>query len=349
MTRGTPSIRRIHAKNYIQQEADLRLKEVVQPYQQQGLNALGVDSYEVLLYLKKMTTTACTCKEIQTTVPDIGDSETPVVRVGINQTQEISINWKRPLFGEHQDADSAQDADELEDYEFDDGVIPHSNQLMESTADCGICYRTGFVPSHELYGKHRVVLTTHNVVGTASYTIDRGRAPHVFERLHRDGYIEFELAVPKYFKSVSYSIRNNTQITDSVPYLPAGPLSLQFLKLSGGQKAIIRVNAEEFTHVVFTFDLGTDPVYANIAQLSRATDWTMFSTIGNLNVILPMTIPEMTNGSIIVVPKVGLVLTTTDTTYLRTADGSNLDWSINTRVAQPQESTTRIAKSIGLP
>ena len=349
MARGTPSIQRVHARNYIQKEADLRLKEVTRPYQQQGLNALGVDAYEVFLFLKKMSSTACTCREVQTVVQDVAAAPTTIVRTGISETNEIDIDWKRPLFGEHQDATAEQDDDHLSDYEFDDDEpVTHQRQLIESSADCGICYRTGFVPGLEQYGKRRIVLTTHDLVDVHSYTINRGLAPHVFERLHPSGYVEFEFTAPKYFKSVSYSIRDNTQLTDSTPYLQSGPLDAEYLRMSGGNKIRVRVNAESFTHLVFTFDLGTDPIYANIAQLSRATDWTLFSTIGNLNVILPMTIPELTNGSIIVVPKVGLTLTVTDTTYLRTAEVKNLDWSVNTRVCQPQESTTRIAKEFKL-
>lgn len=346
MARGLPDIRRVHARNYIPKEADLRLKEVTEPYQKQGLNALGVDSYEVALFIKRMATQQCSCRTIQTT-SDLGDM--PIAEIQhatIASTNEITMDWKRPLFGEPNEAHFEEvDGDNIDDYGFDDAEpVPNANQLIESTPDCGICYRSGFVPGFEQYGKNRVVFTTHNVVDVHGYTIDRSVGPHVFERLHQNAWVEFELAVPRYFKSVAYSIRNNTDILDSSLFLASGGLTFASLQNARGTKLRIRVNPELFTHIVVVFDLGTDPVLANIAQITKATDWTMFNTIGNLNVILPMTIPEVSTGSIIAVPKHGIVLIVTDTPFLRTADGRNLDWSVNTRVAQPQESSMKINK-----
>lgn len=342
--KGIPQIRRVHAKNYISEEADRRLKEVVVPYQRQGLNALGVDNHEVLVFLKTMSTQVCTCKEVQTE-SELGDAPATVQRSGIAESHEITINWNRPLFGEPNEARVEEDdGTDLNDYEFDDAPTPHTQQLIESSTDCGVCYRTGFLPGFELYGKHRIVLTTHDIRAQSLYTVDRSAAPHVFQRLHQDGFVEFEIRVPKYFKSVGFSIRNNVQILDNVLFTEMGICDLAYLKSMAGKKIKVRVSAQHFTHVVIVFDLGTDPIYANIAQLSKASDWTQFNTIGNLNVILPMTINEVQPGTIIVVPKFGLALRVTDVTFLRTANGSNLDWSVNTRVSQPQEPTLKMHK-----
>ena len=350
MARGLPSIRRVNAKNFIQVEADHRLKEVIAPYQRQGLNALGVDAYDVLLFIKKPSTLACTCREVQMT-SDIGDAKFVPPKSGISETHEISIDWRRPLFGEPHEArdESGDDGTELSDYDFEDDDEPvRSNQLIESNADCGICYRSGFVPGLVQYGKHRVVLTTHDVVGNNGCTIDRTAAPHTFDRLTATGYVEFGVQVPKYFNSVRYSVRNNIDMVDAELSTEDGLLSTAWLKSHAGQQVRIRVSTETFTHLVLTFDLGVDTVRANIAQLNKQSDWTLFNTIGNLNVILPMTIPELTTGSVIVVPKVGLALIITDITYLRPEDGRNLDWSVNTRVCQPQEPALKIHKDLPL-
>lgn len=350
ISKGMPKIRRVHARNYIRDEADKRLKEVTEPYRQQGLNALGVDSYEVLLFLKKMSPSVCTCREIQTET-DLGDLPVAnITKSGISETQEITIDWRKPLFGETADGHHEDEADDLSQYDFaDDEPAASANQILESSANCGICYRTGFVPGFELYGKHRVVLTTKDLVNVSSYTIDRSVGPHPFERLHREGFVEFELQVPRYFKAAGYSVRNNLEIlSDETVYAGDQPLTKGLLQQYAGKVLVVRVRAELFTHLVFVFDLGTEPVRANIAQMSKTTDWTMFNTIGNLNIILPMTIPEVTTGSIIIVPKTGLAVTVTDAQYLRTADKSNLDWSVNTRVLQPQEATGKMHKLLQL-
>ncbi len=343
MRRGLPSIKRVHARNFIQEEADARMQEVVVPYQQQGLNALGVDHHEVFLYLNKASTRMCTCREVQSQT-DIGSASPIVSKPGISETQEITFNWNRPLFGEPHEAGTYEEDVQPDDYAFDETPEPHVNQLLESSPDCAICYRLGYLPGFTQYGKHRIVLTTYDVVDQYSVTIDRTAAPHVFERLHPNGWIEFEVTIPKYFKSAYYSVRNNGVQLDNQPFTQAGAFDLAFLKQNAGKKTRLRVNAEEFTHVVLVFDLGNEPIYANIAQMSKQTDWTLFNTIGNLNVILPMTIPEIPNGSSIVVPRIGIALIVTDVTYLRIASGQNLDWSVNTRVCQPQESMLKIAK-----
>ena len=352
MSRGLPSIRRVNARNFIQEEANDRLKETITPYQRQGLNALGVDSYDILLYIKKPSTQSCTCREVQMT-SNLGEALGPPVKSGISETQEISIDWRRPLFGEPHEArdESGDDGTELGDYDFDDAEPARVNQVFESSRDCGICYRTGYVPGFVQYGKQRIVLTTHDVVANQGCTIDRNAAPHTFDRLTSSGHVEFSIVVPKYFNTVRCSVRNNIDVVDDADILndSGAPITVSWLKSVAGTQATIRISAETFTHVVFTFDLGTDSVKANIAQLTKQTDWTLFNTIGNLNVILPMTIPELTTGSIIVVPKVGIALMITDITYLRPEDGRNLDWSVNTRVCQPQEPALRIHKDFPIP
>lgn len=349
MSRGLPNIRRTHARNYIPVEADLRLKEVTQPYQNQGLNALGVDCYEVLLYLKQMSSRQCTCRAIQVE-SELGSMPiTDIQHTDIGGAHEITMDWKRPLFGEpHEARFEETDGDNIDDYGFDDAEPePMAAQLIESTPDCGICFRSGFVPGFVQYGKHRTVFTTHDVVDVVGYTVDRSAGPHVFEKLHANACVGFDLHVPKYFKHVSISIRNNKTILDDVLFLDQA-LTHADLLANRGKTLRVLVRADYFTHVVVVFDLGTEPVYANIAQITKATDWTLFNTIGNLNVVLPMTIPELPTGSIIAVPKHGVVLTVTDTPFLRTADGRNLDWSVNTRVVQPQETTMKIHKSVRL-
>jgi hypothetical protein len=348
MARGLPSIRRVNARNYIQEEADQRLREVIAPYQKQGLNALGVDSYDVLLFLKKASTVACTCRETQMT-SDLGQAKDVPTSDGIAATHEISIDWRRPLFGEpHEARFEEEDGTGMDDYEFDESPTPHANNIFESSPDCGICYRSGYVPGFVQYGKQRIVLTTHDVVGYNGSTIDRNSFPHAFDRLASNGWVEFEFVVPKYFKTARYSVRNNLQQVEADITTDVGALDLAFLRANNGKAVRIKVSTDCFTHLVFTFDMGSEVISANIAQMSKQTDWTMFNTIGNLNVILPMTIPEVTNGSIIVVPKPGITLVITDVTYLRPEDGRNLDWSVNTRVCQPQEPAQKISNSLAL-
>ena len=156
---------------------------------------------------------------------------------------------------------------------------------------------------------------------------------------HRLGYVDFVVEVPKYFLKVSYSIRNNKAVlvdeflTDDL----GNPVTESYLRASAGGAVLIRCSSDLFTHVVLEFDLGTERVKANLSQASKATDWTMFDTLGNIQIILPMTIKEVSPGDVIHVPSRNTTFKISDEQYLRTAEDRNLDWQVNVRVLQPTE------------
>ena len=352
--RGLPSNRRVHAKNYIQEQANARLEESVKPYQQQGLNALGVDFHEVYVYLKSMSSRVCTCKQSQSVITemDIATPELPKYK-GVAQSTEVTIQWNKPLFGEPNEAKFDGNGD-YDEFAFDEELPSSKNpslidkSVIESSADCGVCFRTGFVPGFEQYGRTRNIFTTQDIVDQNAFNIDRSVAPHSFNRLAATGWVMFALPIPKYFKAVTYSVRDGYEILNEQLWNNMAALTLADLRANAGRTMMIKVKAKRFTHVDITFDLGTDSIHANIAQLTKVTDWTTFVTIGNLNVILPMTIPELPVGSFIYLPKKSMGLRVTDVPHLRTANGHNLDWSVNTRVLQPQEPLLGVSKGFRL-
>ncbi len=357
---GKGVIRRRHAKNYIDSQSDRRLQECVRPYQQQGLNALGVDYFEVQLYQHILSTVVCTCK--QTELPITHNQELPPNVVNPNSSTDdiIRIDYMRPLFGTRSESLTNLDEESaleisLDDDEIidDDGEpIKTSENLFSANPNCGICYRTGYIPGYVLYGFDRKVLTTHSLSNTYGYHINKSTAPHTFNKQdEREGFVEFELTIPKYFKRVKYSVRNNMDILfDEELYNSNGqPLTVQDLRFYAGRKFIIRVLAMDFTHAVLEFDLGVSTTHANIAMMSKNLDWSMIDTLGNMNVILPMTIQEVQAQDFIYVPTRNQVLKVTDTPFLRTARDKTLDWSCNTRICQPQEPAKRIHVGKYLP
>jgi hypothetical protein len=356
--RGTSDIKRRHARNYIQQEANKRFSECVAPYQKQGLNALGVDYFEILLYQHVFSTLVCTCKQTEIAPQHSAVSislPTNVINPTSDSDAEIVIDYSRPLFGSRTESANnldytsasdfaIDDEDEIESYDDDEIPTKTSENLFSANSDCGICYRTGYVPGYNLFGFDRHVLTTYSMTNLYGYHINQSKAPHSFDKVDpMEGFVEFTFTVPKYFKSVKYSIRNNHIIlSEDRLLLNNADLTLQDLRYASGRDIAIRVDSEQFTHVVLEFDLGLEPVHANLAQQNKSVDWTRFDTLGNINLILPMTIEEVKSADIIVVPKRYQSFKVTDTPYLRTAGDLNLDWSVNTRVVQPQEPLKRI-------
>jgi len=359
--KGTGTIKRVHAKNYAHREANKRLDESVRPYQQTGQNALGVDFVEVLLYQKVMSTQVCTCKQTEMVAAQTNISvsiPSNVINPNSNIDQDIVIDYTRPLFGvrgesaTNLDYTSALDfSEDEEDYIEEDGLdddeMPTrtSENLFSANSNCGLCYRSGYVPGYSLYGQDRQLLSTYTMSNVYGYNVNQSRAPHTFDKMdHREGFVEHVLNVPRYFKALKYSIRNNVEVLmeDQLFNIQGQPLTLAEVRSSAGSTISVRVMSETFTHVVVEFDLGIEMLHANISQMSKSIDWQNFDTLGSMNIVLPSTIREVQSTDYIVVPSRHQVLKVTDTPFLRTAKGSNLDTSINSRVVQPQEPVKRI-------
>lgn len=343
MIKGTGTIKRRNARNYIQAEADKRLREVVTPYQRQGLNALGVDSFDVLYYHKCKSVQLCSCQQTELPLGNHTATTNKITGTDGSADKEIVIDYARPLFGTVGDSLSAEDMSSEDEFAIADDEeqnVGRMDSLFSSTADCGICYRTGFVPAYELYGYDRRVFTTFDLADTYGYHKDVTTSPHSLVKLdNRLGYVDFVVEVPKYFQKVSYSIRNNKVVlideflTDDL----GNPLTEAYLRASSGGAVLIRCISEIFTHVVLEFDLGTERVRANLSQASKASDWTLFDTLGNIQIILPMTIRDVSPGDVIHVPSRNTTFKISDEQYLRTAEDHNLDWQVNVRVLQPTE------------
>jgi hypothetical protein len=242
--------------------------------------------------------------------------------------------------GENQEDELA--IDDEEEAERDVLMV---DQVFASSAECGICYKQGFVPGYLLYGQERRILTTINVADAYGYNINESSAPNTFDmRDTKDGFISFVLEVPKYFGKANYSIRNNTRILpDAVLYTPTGALvTLAYLKQYAGTTCIVQVKEEHFTHVALNFDVGGDPILANLAQGTKTLDWTMFDTFGTIQMVLPMTIAEVAIADVIFVPTRNMSFKVTDVNYLRTATDHIIDWQVTVRILQPQESLKHI-------
>lgn len=369
---GTTNVRR-HARNYTGKQADARLREVVGQIQQQSTNALQVDSFEIKYYQQAKSTTICTCKQTSIASSIAARIIDPASNVPVTMVREdsvignsIKIDYGRPLFGTPVeqakaddfdiDGDDGNDADEFDFDEDDDENDQHTpmetvDSTFSSGKDCGICYKHGYVPGYTAYGYERVVLTTHDIRDVYGYTVDMTTAPHTIRRVDPvEAFAEFKLNVPKYFNTVNVSVRNNIQVLSEMLFIGEDnqPLSLMHLKQAAGKSILVRVCTEAFTHAVIEFDLGTDKLRANLAQMSKTVDWTLFDTLGNISMTLPPTIQNIAGNDVIFVPARAMSFKVTDVTYLRTSMERNLDWPVQTRVLQPQESLGKIHRSFKL-
>ena len=70
----------------------------------------------------------------------------------------------------------------------------------------------------------------------------------------------------------------------------------------------------------------------------------MLDTLGQINIILPMTIAQVSSADVVYVPSRKQTFKVTDVTYLQTARNAKLDWSAQTRIVQPNEALHNLRK-----
>jgi hypothetical protein len=377
--RGSSSYKRGNARNYINEQAQRRLDETVKPFNKQVENSLFVNAVEVDYYqIQSRIGKACTCEKIEVrpehkTMHNNGPDDTNVEPViptvdedsstGLSiQLQDDNLFGDSPgekLFGEtvfdvsgndmFKDDDIPQEV--YEDATRKEGDVSFSETSMFGTnANCGICYKTGYQPGYHAYGKQRHLLTTWDIERIGGYTMVSASTPN---RMRRQGpiadysFVEFQIHVPKYFVSCTYSIRNNTQILPAEKILVEGrPLTKDTLVNYAGKMLTFRINALEFSHVVLEFDLGLPKVRANLGAESQALDYSKLDAISNFPVVLPPSIHEVNNGDILVAKDRRMVLKVMDKERKITADKRQLEWMVQTRIVQKTEPLRDIAKGL---
>lgn len=348
--RGTASIQRRKAKNFITAEAQKRIDELMPQIQDQGINALKVDAHHVLYFSKIKGGNTCSCKIIDTKI-ELEDGSTTEAKPAFtnfdtSKNETIKIDFNRPLFGQHNEVATSEDDDEdLTDFLLEEktdvtGNSNYQEHLFSNSAECSICYRTGYVPGFKVLHHDRRVFTHYDILNLEGFNLERAR-PHKLTSLHSESFVEFETTIPKYFKSVKFSVKDNTTKIYATLSINGQPLSLSQLRLNAGKKVVLRIEGldvdKSFTHITLDFALDVDPLTANISQLSKNLDYTMYDTTGSITVYFPMTHEKCESGDLIYVPEKKIMLKVTDVTYSQTAANKRFEWQCTTRVVQPQE------------
>lgn len=355
---------RRNARNYIQEEAQKRLDETVPSFNQQTLNALDVNSVEVDYYAVHDSGKPCTCDKTEA-LPEFteGDYEgnmPPIIPHSDDSVtnERVEVTLQDSIFGEDAEQNYSDDVLDVIDEEYNVGYnidqelnhnhdhnVPFEDGLLHGTnVKCGICYRRGFTPSYTSLGKSRYVLTNYEIENIEGYYIDRTQAPHKFIRQVDSGYVEFRVSVPKFFKSLTYSVRNNIAETSGCKLYDINGtiITRTVLDTYKGQTMNFKVSQKEFTHVVLEFDLGVPKVRVNISGESISLDYRRLDANTNFTVILPPTIPKVSNEDVMIIKDRGLALKVTNVVPKQTATKRLLEWEATTRVIQPTEDVKRI-------
>ena len=335
MKRGA-SINPRLGENFIYEEAQKRLEETVQPIQSRLNHAHGVDYHKILLYKRVHSNNICTCKQVDPRI-----SQNQVINAGATK-RDVGMIFNNDLF--HDYANTNRDksiksiVDELDTNinEFGESTLYHT---IQSSEDCDICLRTGYVPGFELYGHNHNVLTTYDIVDILGFTITPDKPARLLKVAEKEGYVDFELVVPKYFSYIKYSVRDNHNVLDTTIFNTKDePITKRDFVLNAGKTIVVRIK-DTCTHVIIDFNLGGDVLHANISQITRLVDWTTFESAGlsNLTVSIPVVFDELPFGSFFLIPERNWGLKIVDVPYLQTSFGKKLDWTVSCRFLQPTE------------
>lgn len=372
------------ARNYVSDVAQKRLEEVLPAFRDQIQNALLVDSVGIVVFKQTRIGLPCSCGKHLVTTDDELDNNS--VDEDGNDNGELVVeahttgsNNNRSggkvkfdvgsgdIFGEGVYDRKIDDLGSLREVELSEVKNPlpasapegsvveldhdtfQDTELVGNSDVCGICYKYGFQPPFELVGYSYSLLTHYNITRTYGYFEDKSTKPLEFNKQAADGYMEFELQVPKYFVTASYSIRCNESILSGRYPLfdnQNNPLTKTALEAARGKTIRVRVKeVERFSHVVVLFKLLEKDVVANIPEEQDMLNYENETTIGDLTVVLPQSVGSIRSGDLIVIPKRNLVLKVNSAPRRTTADKQLWEWNVTARAVQRSEMFFNIFKS----
>jgi hypothetical protein len=337
-----------HAKNYIQDIANDRLNRDVIPRVKTMLaNADKVDSADILYFSRSLLGTVCSCQHKTAFVEQSSHpiaNENMLTRTGNNT---IKVKHHGVLFGEH-------NTDEHIDNEFPVNAeqrewVDDSAFIFNESKDCGVCYRSGFIPPYILIGAQSSTITanTGHVVEYDGYVLDEHTTPEKWVKLRDDGYIKFSCALPPvgYITRLYYTIRNDyIALTDDCLLDRTGLPIINLLQVAincaldseGNNMFTFYIRSDEITHIAIHAFTGDLP-YANISDESYNLDYNTLNSLSNLTLTIPTKIPKVDDGDIIFVPSRNLTLKVVSHKHADTIKHDFWEYTVDTRQIQPQE------------
>lgn len=346
-------------KTYEGERVQKRLDSVIPAVQSKVEQALAVDATRCIIYKKAKFGLVCSCNRVDN-LPgdtagglkslgrqsDIHQRDVQIVPAnrtmfGGGSTQAVSLDEINPAERSMIDAvDLATDGGEF-DTRWDGGNV----------VNCGICYRQGVQPGFTSVGYQYVVMTHHHVVKFEGYSLDQSVAPLLFRQVRKNGFVDFDVTIPKYFKSAIYSVRENDRVygADVRPMAVINgqqtELTMALLDQHRGHNIIIRVaGVETFTHCVIIFDQGVQPVLCNISEEANVLNYDQELTVGNLTVVLPARVGMIEPEDILVLPDRNYVLKVMEVPKKRDSRQRAWEWVATTRPVQRKEIQFNINK-----
>ena len=337
-------------RNSLTTQVQARMDSVMEAHQSKVKNSLAVESLECIVYRRSKIGLPCSCSMIE--ADDEIDAITAAGKEDTRQQRaDDVIEFDGGMFGGENSFE--QEIDSTVEVEVG-AMTMHSNAGYEEHAmggnqvNCPICYREGYVPAYQPVGYSLCVMTEKQIVRSVGFTEEQTQ-PCTMRKIDDDGYVDFEISVPKYFKHAVVAVRDNTELLP-VSKLPAAVIGGNEVQLTAavlnsvrGGRLCLRVRTS-FTHVTCMFDQGAHPVMCNISEETDVLDYDKDLTVANLSIVLPHTVGSIQPLDILVIPRRNYVLMVSDTPRKRNAKGVTWEWVVQTRTVQRKEMFYNIHK-----
>ena len=356
--RGPANVRRNHARNFIQKQAQARMDETVTAYNHQVSNSLAVNAVKIVLYqIDRQVGRPCSCCRTNVEIPPTSNV-TPTIPQRDRSSENIGIEFQdEDIFGTEMDrmfndvevrdvSGIQEDANDglrgIETEQFEDSV-------NQGSVNCGICYRSLRVPGYKSYGAQRKVYTHYDVAGLEGVHLDSTSSPHAFVREEQNGYVMFQVLVPKYFVSATYSIREDLFVLRERPLRKDGKqITITDLRRFEGRTIDLYVKVERFTHFAIEFDMGVERINANIGGETTVLDYDRLQTMSDIPIVMGPEVSDVNEGDIVCIPERNLYLKIRDKERKIMQDQARLEWVCSARVLQPTEPLRTISKGYKL-
>lgn len=346
-------------KTYEGERVQKRLDSVLPAVQSKVEQALAVDATRCIIFKKAKFGLVCSCNRVDNLPGDASGGLKSLGRESDSHQRNVQIvPANRTMFGGGRPG--AVSLDEINPAEramidavdlATDGGEFDTRWDGGNVVNCGICYRQGVQPGFAAVGYQYVVMTHHHVVKYERYHLDPSVAPLLFRQTRKNGYVQFDVTVPKYFKSVKYSVRENDRVygaeTRPMAFINGQQteLTMDLLNQHRGQNILLQISGvETFTHCVLIFDQGVEPVQCNISEEANVLNYDQELTVGNLTVVLPAKVGMIEPEDILVLPDRNYVLKVMEAPKKRTASQQAWEWVATTRPVQRKEVQFNINK-----
>ena len=328
----------IVARNFIQEQAQSRMKEIVSAAQQTATNSIFVHATPIIYFSQINSPIKCGCRE-----KVVVNNVLPVSTPGTDSAK-IELDLTGPLFGTFQSATSVASEMMDDDIAGDDDIEESSGgailtqSLFGNSTECPICFRAGTLPGYQPLGYNRQVFASVNIQDSDGYYIDSSKA--VSEVNCDDtisGYVEYELKVPKVFHEAQFAAYMGKVPIVAKLEVNGLPLRNDILQSLGGKSTALRISGASFTHIVVMFKVTNKQFRADFPQDQRPKDYTIFDSTQPVQIVTDNSIPSINTGDIIYKVGYNTFWKVNDFEFFRMNDKTVIGWNITARLLQADE------------